>query len=105
MKKIGLRGFFIIAIILSSCGQKPTKRILIKLSPQEITIENIKVDADKFQDELKKIIDDKVDDGYKREELIVSLRVDSETKRGMIADIETAMRKLNVRRVEYSTFK
>lgn len=42
-------------------------------------------------------------DEIEREQLTVSLKVDSDTKRGIIADVETELRKANARKLLYST--
>lgn len=38
-----------------------------------------------------------------REQMTVALKVDNETKRGIIADVETELRKANARKLLYST--
>ena len=40
-----------------------------------------------------------------REQLTVALKVDSEAKRGIIADVETQLRKANARKILYSTLQ
>jgi biopolymer transport protein ExbD len=40
-----------------------------------------------------------------REQLTVSLKVDNEAKRGIIADVETELRKANTRKVLYTTIE
>jgi hypothetical protein len=40
---------------------------------------------------------------HEREQLTVALKVDNETKRGIIADVETELRKANARKLLYST--
>lgn len=42
-------------------------------------------------------------DEVERDQLTVSLKVDKETKRGIIADVETELRKANARKLLYST--
>ncbi len=42
-------------------------------------------------------------DEVERDQLTVSLKVDEDTKRGIIADIETELRKVNARKLLYST--
>ncbi|HEX6891991.1 MAG TPA: hypothetical protein VF141_14890 [Chryseolinea sp.] len=102
MKRLPYISFLIVAGLFA-CNQKETNKISVKVSPQEVLIDGRKIEVEKFQSELKKIIDDKVKTGYKKDELVIRMAVNSRTKRGMLADIEVAMRKLNVRRVEYST--
>jgi hypothetical protein len=90
---------------LFACIQKETNKISVKVSPEEVLIDGQKIEVDKFQGELKKVVDYKVKTGYKKDELVIRMAVNPGTKRGMLADIEVAMRKLNIRRVEYSTSK
>ena len=40
-----------------------------------------------------------------REQLTVAMKVDSEAKRGIIADVETELRKANARKILYSTLQ
>lgn len=40
-----------------------------------------------------------------RDQFTVSFKVDSETKRGIIADVETELRKANARKILYSTMQ
>jgi biopolymer transport protein ExbD len=40
---------------------------------------------------------------FERDQMTVSLKVDSETKRGIIADVETELRRANARLLLYST--
>lgn len=40
-----------------------------------------------------------------REQLTVAMKVDSEAKRGIIADVETQLRKANARKILYSTLQ
>lgn len=42
-------------------------------------------------------------DEAERDQITVALKVDNETKRGIIADVETELRKANARKLLYST--
>ncbi len=42
-------------------------------------------------------------DEVERDQLTVALKVDNDTKRGIIADVETELRKANARKLLYST--
>ena len=42
-------------------------------------------------------------DEAEREQITIALKVDNETKRGIIADVETELRKANARKLLYST--
>jgi len=83
--------------------EKKTNEIFVEISPEKLTLDQKNIQKDDFEKQLKIVIDKKKSDGFKREELIINLNVDKRTRRGDIADIETALRRLNVRRVNYST--
>jgi biopolymer transport protein ExbD len=42
-------------------------------------------------------------DEFERDKITISLKVDEESKRGIIADVETELRKANARKLLYST--
>jgi len=42
-------------------------------------------------------------DEFERDQITISMKVDSDAKRGLIADVETELRKANARKVLYST--
>ncbi|CAN5483636.1 biopolymer transporter ExbD [soil metagenome] len=44
-------------------------------------------------------------DEAERDQLTVSLKVDNEAKRGIIADVETELRKANARKIMYTTLE
>lgn len=44
-------------------------------------------------------------DEFERDQITVSLKVDSEAKRGIIADVETELRRANARKLLYSTLQ
>ena len=103
--KMNLRLLTCILFCSIACSvEKKTNQIYIEISPEKLTLDGKDIHKDDFEKELKLIIDEKKADGIKREQLVVNLKVDSRTRRGDIADIETALRRLNVRRVNYSTF-
>jgi adenosylcobinamide amidohydrolase len=66
-------------------------------------LEKREIEKSNFEKELKTVVDSKIKQGYKREQLIINLMVDKETRRGDIADLEVVMRRLNVRKIIYST--
>ncbi len=75
---------------------------MIELSPEVVRIDGKEFAPEKCFGQLKIILSRKNDAGIHANDAIVVLRVDPKTKRGMIADVEVAMRKLNIRRVEYT---
>jgi hypothetical protein len=42
-------------------------------------------------------------DEFERDKITIALKVDDESKRGIIADVETELRKANARKLLYST--
>lgn len=42
-------------------------------------------------------------DEFERDQITISMKVDADAKRGLIADVETELRKANARKVLYST--
>ena len=82
-----------------------TKDIFIELYPDRLILEQNQIEKKDFEKELKVVIGKKIDEGFKRDELTIVLKVEENTRRGDIADIETSMRRLNVRKVTYSVFE
>lgn len=95
----------LIAGFLASFVQREPESISVKVTPTEITIEGKEIKHDEFEQELKKVVDSKVKQGLKRDDLFVRLFVDPNVKRGMLADIEVSMRRLNIRKILYSTIQ
>ena len=100
MKYLAL--FLFITIACST--EKTTNTIYVEISPGKLILNQKTIKKEHFEKELKTIIEEKETTGFKREELVINLRVDERTRRGDIADIEVALRRLNVRRIVYSTF-
>jgi hypothetical protein len=94
-----------LCLVSSACGTKlKTKDIFVELSPDGLILEQKQIERKDFEKELKIVIDRKINEGFRKDELIVNLKVDENTRRGDIADVETAMRRLNVKKVVYSAF-
>lgn len=107
MNSIGIKSALFIGLYLvfSACGiELKTKNIFIELSPGSLLLERRKIDKTSFEKELKIVIDKKMQEGFEKEDLIINLKVDKNTRRGDIADLQTAMRRLNVKKVIYSEF-
>lgn len=88
--------------LLTSCAEK-TNTIYIEISPGELRVNQKTINLSEFEKELEVIVKKKEGQGFKRGDLVVDLKVDVRTKRGDIADIETSLRRLNIRKVIYST--
>ncbi|MCZ8020153.1 MAG: hypothetical protein O9294_00195 [Cytophagales bacterium] len=91
-----------ILLLLAACSNN--KVISIQVSPERLILENKEIAKADFEKELKAIVDKKIKDGIKRSELTVDLVTDLRTKRGDLADIEVSLRRLNIRRIIYSTY-
>ncbi|HOX83692.1 MAG TPA: hypothetical protein PLJ60_03945 [Chryseolinea sp.] len=92
--------------LLTSCFTQTDKNIIfVRLSPEQFLLEQKEIKKENFQEELKSIIDQKTKNGIKKDELTIDLKVSEQTKRGNLADIEAVLRKLNIRKVTYSTFE
>jgi biopolymer transport protein ExbD len=83
---------------------KKTNEISIELYPDSLFLEQRQIKKKDFEKELRIAINIKLEAGFKRDELTIVLKVDENTRRGDVADIQTSMRRLNVRKVIYSTF-
>ncbi len=95
-------GTIFILLLLTACSDD--KVISVQLSPEKLIIENKEIDKADFEKELKAIVDERTKVGLERKELTIDLKADKRTKRGDLADIEVSLRRLNVRRVTYSTY-
>lgn len=98
-------GLLLGLLLFTACGKElKTNNIFVEMSPASIILEQRQIEKGSFEKELKIVIDKKLREGFNKEELTINLRVDKNTRRGDIADVEVAMRRLNVRKVIYSTF-
>lgn len=88
---------------MTSCSGN-NKIIHVQLSPEKLIVENKKINKSDFEKELTSIISERKKDGIAREELTIDLRADRDTKRGDLADLEISLRRLNMKRVTYSTY-
>jgi hypothetical protein len=103
--KAGL--LIMLSLVFAQCWTKnkiKTKEIFVELSPGRLILEQRQIEKNDFEKELKLAINKKIEEGFKRDELAIVLKFDGNTRRGDIADLETAMRRLNVRKVTYSVF-
>lgn len=88
--------------ILSSCTTNP--EISIQVDPDQLVLENKKIDKTDFEKELKEVLSRKLNDGLEKEEIIIALKVHKNTRRGDLSDIEGSLRRLNVKRIRYLTY-
>jgi hypothetical protein len=107
-KKIINAGLLImLSLVFVQCWTEnkiKTKDIFVELFPDRLILEQKQIEKNDFEKELKLVINKKIEEGFKLEDLTIVLKVDENTRRGNIADLETAMRRLNVRNVTYSVF-
>lgn len=100
MKQILILTFF----LLSCLQDKETNQISVILTPDKLELNSNLIDKKDFEKELKIIVDKKLKYGYKKEELVINTKVDKNTRRGDVADIEVSLRRLNIRQINYSTY-
>ena len=106
MAKIIINVVFIVALGLVSAKcvteqKAKTEKIFIELYPGKIFLQQRHVEKEIFETELKLVVDKKIEEGFERKKLTIVLKVHEDTKRGEIADLETYLRRLNVRKVLY----
>lgn len=100
-----MRQILLLSLFLLSCSQeKESNQISVILTPDKLELNSNLIEKKDFEKELKIIIDNKIKSGYKREELIINMKVDKNTRRGDVADIEVSLRRLNIRQIIYSTY-
>lgn len=86
------------------CPASIKARISVQMSPEILLVESRQIHKRDFESVLQAIIEQKMSTGIRREELTIDLKVDGSTKRGDVADIEMSLRRLNVKKITYSTF-
>lgn len=103
MRKFGLFVVVMFCLVSPCDAQVKSFRIFVRVYTDYLMFENKLIRNDEFESRLKLEIEQRMKAGVKREDLIISMNVDPETKRGKIADLEVVMRRLNLRKIEYST--
>ncbi|WP_276374995.1 hypothetical protein [Chryseolinea sp. H1M3-3] len=94
----------IMALLIAGCSTEPVSNIInVEIAPDQLKLEKRPIKISKFESELKYIVTARLKKGVRRNDLTVNLVVDNKTQRGDIIDLETAMRKLNVRKIRYSS--
>jgi hypothetical protein len=100
-----MRQILVITLFLFNCSQdKETNQIAVILTPDKLELDNNLIDKKEFEKEFKIIVEKKLEHGYKKEELIINMKVDKNTRRGDVADIEVSLRRLNIRQIIYSSY-
>jgi biopolymer transport protein ExbD len=82
-----------------------SKIISVDIGPGQLFVEGKPISLPEFEGALREVIGEKERQGLKHDDLEIRLRVDANTRRGDIADLETAMRRLNVRKIFYSVLR
>jgi hypothetical protein len=101
-----MRNPLIFLFFFIGCTSKPlSDTIFVEVTPNKLLLEKRQIDKNKFESELKLLVDIRIKKGFKREDLTIDLKVDKETLRGDIVDLESAMRHLKLRQVIYSSFE
>lgn len=70
---------------------------------QRLLLEGKEISLEDFEKQTLVVRDAMVKSGIEKEEIAIALKVHSETKMGIIIDLQTAMRNMNIRRVRYSS--
>jgi hypothetical protein len=106
MNKWIIKSLAFLFLLQSACIHHPVSTaISVDISPGNLVIEGKPIKLPEFEGALRDVIDAKVRQGLKPDDLEIRLRVALNTRRGDIADLETAMRRLNVRKIFYSMLR
>jgi hypothetical protein len=100
-----MRYGIIILLAFVSCTSQPktiTNEIFIELSPRQLILDRKQINKGDLEKELASIIEIKLNEGFERDELIVNVKIDGETKRGDVADLSIVLRILNIKKIIYS---
>ncbi|NOT74088.1 MAG: hypothetical protein HOP08_04105 [Cyclobacteriaceae bacterium] len=89
-------------LIFLGCSSENEKIIFIEINPKTVIIDKVQVDHDAFESAISKIVDQKLADGFKRNELIIDLSVHEEVKRSLADDIEGKLKNLNFEKIHYT---
>ncbi|GAA0196341.1 hypothetical protein GCM10009122_60910 [Fulvivirga kasyanovii] len=98
----------VLSFVFVQCGAKNevnANLILVELYPDRLILEQKQIKKNDFEEELKTVVDKKIDEGFKKDELTIVLKVEKNTRRGDVADVEMSMRRLNVRKLKFSIFE
>lgn len=99
-----MRYLLSVLITFTVLGCSDETRISVRVSPDVVIVENQQVHQQDFEKALRVVIEQKIQKGISRDQLIVDLKVHEATTRGEVADLEMSLRRLNVRKISYSTF-
>jgi len=101
-----MRYLLFLLFILTACATPTNKNtIYIRLSPEKLLLEQREIEKEDFLEEFKLVVRQKMKEGIKKETLKIDLQVNEQTRREDIADIEFVFRRLDVRTINYTTFK
>ncbi|MBL7857883.1 MAG: hypothetical protein JNM57_09350 [Cyclobacteriaceae bacterium] len=98
-----MKGIFCAVLFFTLLSCSPgSKEIRIDVKPgPKVYLNDQHVDMVNFEKKLQQEVSSLTATGYPKEKLVIELTVDPETKRGILADIETSMRRLNLRKISY----
>ena len=92
----------IILFMVVSCATKSVDpNVYLDVSNTRILLDGVPVSRAELEKQCRMLRDNKMDQGIKPDQIIFNLYVDPHTKRGVLADIEVIMRKMNIRRINY----
>jgi len=90
-------------VVIGCSSPEVSNTIFIQISPKSLIVENKTVDKNKFASELKNLVKTKLKAGLKKDAITINVKVDPQTSRGEIVDLETDMRILDLKTVIYSS--
>ena len=97
-----------LSLVFTQCrtnSEIKKNEIFVELYPDRLILEQKQIKKNDFEEELKTVVDKKIDEGFKKDELTIVLKVEKNTRRGDVADVEMSMRRLNVRKLKFSIFE
>jgi hypothetical protein len=78
--------FFLFVFV--ECASQRTNVIYLEVSPAKLILNQKLIAKSDFERHLKITINRKIDEGFKRDELVKDIKINARTRRGDIADIE-----------------
>lgn len=97
------QGILFLIVAMGCSTPEVSNTIFVEISPKVLILENRSVDKNKFAVELKKVVKVKREAGFRTDSITVKIKVDPETSRGEIVDLEADLRRLSLKTVVYSS--
>lgn len=81
----------LLIILLCTCTEKKVI-IKVQVNSKNITLEGKEIEKDDFENELEKLVEEKLELGLDQSELIIHVNADKETSKYEMSEIEKAIR-------------